>query len=67
MRQGEALSSIVDLVFEQMLSQYCMHLLRKVVRTELLLCICNRWQPSAQACTWCLKSDMNKNKKNIKM
>ena len=30
-------------------SQYCIHLLRKPVRTDLLLC--DRWQTSAQACT----------------
>jgi len=32
-------------------SQYCIHLLRKPVRTDLLLL--DRWQSSAQACTSC--------------
>jgi len=41
----ESLSSIVDLVFEQSLvnwffSQYCIHLLRKPVWADLLLCTC---------------------------
>jgi len=41
-RQGESLASIVDSVFEQssqrFFNQYCIHLLRKPVRTDLLLC-----------------------------
>ena len=54
-RQGESLASIVDSVFEEpgqwIFSQYCIHLLRKPMITDLLLC--DRWQTSAQACTWC--------------
>ena len=43
-------------VFEQSLvndafSQYCIHLLRKPVRGDLLFC--DRWQTSAQTCTCC--------------
>jgi len=45
----------VDLVFEESLVlqviQYCIHLLRKPTRTDLMLC--DRWQTSAQACTCC--------------
>ena len=49
-RQGETV--IVDSVFEQwFFGQYCIHLLKKPVRTDLLLC--DRWQISAQACTCC--------------
>ena len=49
-RQGEYLSSIVDSVFELNLMNHSIqpilhiHLLRKPVRTDLLLC--NRWQNS---------------------
>ena len=56
-RQGESLASTVESMFEESLhgqwffSQYCIHLLRKPTRTDLLLC--DRWQTSAQACTCC--------------
>jgi len=36
----------IDSVF---FSQYCIYLLRKPMRTDMLLC--DRWQTSAQACT----------------
>ena len=54
-RQGDALASIVDSVFEESLvndysaNSYCIHLLRKPMRTDLLLW--DRWQTSAQTCT----------------
>jgi len=49
------LSSIVDLVFEQNLVNWFFSLLRKPMRTDLLLC--DRWRNSAQAYTCCYKSD----------
>ena len=59
-RQVESLASIVDSCSvwtehgQWFFSQYCIHLphlLRKPIRTDLLLC--DRWQTSAQACICC--------------
>ena len=57
LRQGEPLAFIVDslceeesLVNDSSANTACIHLLKKPVRTDLLLF--DRWQTSAQACTW---------------
>ena len=67
-RQGESLVSVADSVFEQsgqwFFSQHCIHLLRKPMRTDLLLC--DIWQTSAQACSHLLlKKVTNKIKRAL--